>query len=522
MSDITSGDRISFWIRDVAPLQTRPLGAEKLTADVVVVGGGLAGVSVAYSLQLEGRSVILLEDGCIGSGETGRTTAHLMSALDDRYYNIKKLFGEDGAKLAAESHKAAIDIIEANVRREGIHCNFTRLKAYLFEPNFSMGSSQKGVEELVTESEAAFQAGISNRLVDRAPIKDYDTGRCIEFDDQGEFHPMRYLLGLTDAFIRRGGKVFTHTHAVEMKGGKQAYVTTSDGGRIDCADIVVATNTPVNDRVTMHTKQEGYRSYVICTRVPKGYVTKALFWDTEDPYHYARTTPLNESEDLLIIGGEDHRTGQNKDYTLPYQRLYDWGKQRWPMMSRTIEYQWSGQVWEPVDLLGFIGHNPHDASNVYIVTGDSGTGMTHCTIAGKLITDQIQGRTNPWEKLYDPSRLKVRGMKDYLEGNLNTGAQYLRFFSGSDQVNDIEEIPKDCGAIIRNGIHFCAVYKDEKGQVHSRSAVCPHLKGLIQWNPDEKSWDCPAHGSRFDRFGKVMEGPANEDLHPPGFQVTSR
>lgn len=514
MSDITSGARISCWYKDVQPFATEPLGNRQLKADVCVIGGGLAGVSSAYMLQREGKSVVLLEDGFIGSGETGRTTAHLMSALDDRFYEIQKLFGKDDSIRAGESHRAAIDTIEEFVKTENIDCEFTRITGYLFAPSaheVSVKERNEHLDLIRKEHTAAIESSVENKLVEKAPIWNFDTGMCLEFPNQGEFHPLKYLNGLTQAFIRRGGKVFTGTHADEVKGGSNAYVTTVGGGKIQCDHIVMATNTPVNDRVTMHTKQEPYRSYVVCCTLPKGSVAKALFWDTLDPYHYVRTTNFSETEDLLIVGGADHKTGQADDYEAPFKDLYQWAKDRWPMISDKIQYAWSGQVWEPVDLLGFLGHNPHDHDNVYIITGDSGTGMTHTTIGGRIITDMIMGRKNPWASLYDPSRLKITS--DLIKGNLNVGAQYLKWCSGSE-VPDIEDISYGNGAVMLKGLHYVAVYRDEKGIFHEMSAVCPHLKGIIRWNPAEKTWDCPCHGSRFDRFGKVVTGPSNEDLHP--------
>jgi nitrite reductase/ring-hydroxylating ferredoxin subunit len=252
-------------------------------------------------------------------------------------------------------------------------------------------------------------------------------------------------------------------------------------------------------------------TYVIGAPVPRGSVTTALYWDTGDPYHYIRlVTGIDTGHDLLVVGGEDHKSGQADDIEERHPRLEAWARERFPSMGE-VTHQWGGQVMEPVDGLAFIGHNPLDADNVYTVTGDSGNGMTHGTIAGMLITDQILGRHNPWESLYDPGRITLRASAEYAKEAVNTVAQYADWVTKGD-VGSVDEIEKDSGAVIRRGVAKLAVYRDPTGALHERSAVCPHLGCIVAWNPAEKTWDCPCHGSRFDKFGEVINGPANVGL----------
>jgi len=269
---------------------------------------------------------------------------------------------------------------------------------------------------------------------------------------------------------------------------------------------------PVNDRIVMYTKLEPYRTYVITCKVPKGSVPAALYWDTEDPYHYVRTTPdmTDNAYDLLIVGGEDHKVGQSHDFEVRYQNLFNWTKERFPIVEK-IEDKWSGQVIEPVDDLAYIGRNVSYYKNVYICTGDSGNGMTHGTIAAILIPDLILGVKNPWEKLYAPSRKPVHELAEFFKHNLNQQVYYKKWFTASD-IQDIEDLKPCSGAVMRDGLTKVAVYRDHSGLLHTCSAVCPHLGGIVGWNDNEKTWDCPIHGSRFDPYGKVMNGPANCDL----------
>jgi len=510
-----SGQTTSIWLASSEEIPSDGNLTKDASADVCIVGAGIAGMTTAYLLAREGKHVVMLDDGPIGGGMTSRTTAHLVNALDDRFYELERLHGEKGSRLAAESHSAAIDRVEAIVKEAGIDCEFERLDGYLFVPP---GESK---EQLEDELKATHRAGLVGvEMVERAPIKDFDTGKCLRFPRQAQFHPLKYLRGLARSIRRDGGQIFTGTHASEIEGGKTAHVKTTSGYVVKCAAIVVATNTPVNDRFAIHTKQAPYITYVIGARIPRDSVTRALFWDTPDPYHYIRVesvtekikdTGETEEYDLLIVGGEDHKTGQKDDAGRRFAALERWTRTRFPMIEK-IEFQWSGQVMEPVDALAFIGRNPLDEENVFIATGDSGNGMTHGTIAGILLTDLIMGRENEWATLYDPTRKTLRALPEFASENLNVAAQFVDYVTGGD-VDSAAEIKPNEGAIIRHGLKKIAAYRDESGVLHERSAVCVHLGCIVDWNSKEKTWDCPCHGSRYDAYGKVFQGPANRNLN---------
>lgn len=507
--DLTSGYSHSFWIDSVPALRFDSLQSD-LEADIVIVGAGLAGLSVAYCLAERGRNVVVVEDGFVGSGESGRTTAHIVNALDDRYTEIEKYHGEDGSRLAAESHTAAIDFIERTVRTENIDCDFQRLNGYLFL------HESDDIKTLREELEATKRAGIQTQLIDQAPGINA-TGPFLVFPNQAQFHPLKYMHALAKCIVEKGGKIYTQTHVDEVR----KHRVVAGGYTIKANHIVVATNTPINDIVTMHTKQFPYRSYVIGAAIPKDSLPTALWWDTGDqnskwitmPYNYVRLQQFNEQFDLLICGGADHKTGQADEEDIReeerYSILEDWARKKFPSITDVI-YRWSGQVIEPLDSLGFIGRNPGD-NDIYIVTGDSGNGMTHCTIAGMLVSDLINDKPNPWEKLYSPSRITMKTAGDYLKEVGNMAAQYADLVSRGD-LEAARDLKAGEGGILAVGLKKIALYKDPGGSLHAYSAICTHLGCVVQWNGEEKSFDCPCHGSRFTCEGKVINGPAATDL----------
>jgi glycine/D-amino acid oxidase-like deaminating enzyme/nitrite reductase/ring-hydroxylating ferredoxin subunit len=508
---ITSGTNLSLWLDTAPEIKFKPLNGNK-DVDVLVIGGGIAGLTTAYCLLKEGKKVVLVEDGNIGSGESGRTTAHLTCALDDRYYSLEKYFGEDGSKLAAESHTAAIDFIEQTVRKEKIDCDFKRVDGYLFlDPTDKPDSLEK-------ELEATHRAGLKTQKLGSTPVlKNGGSMSCLKFPAQGQFHILKYLQGLSDAVIAMGGEIYTGTRVENIDKTK----VEANGHTILATDVVVATNSPINDWVQMHTKQYPYRTYVIGMKIPAGSIKPGLWWDTGNqeakwtvkPYHYARIENLDAQNDILIVGGEDHKTGQadHEDVNEEdrFEALIYWTQKHFPVTGE-IAYKWSGQVLEPVDSLAFLGKNGGD-ENIYIITGDSGNGMTHGTLGGMIVTDLIMKRKNPYAELYDPNRITLRTGGDYLRENLNMAAQYFDWVGDGD-VKEVKDLVPGTGGIFSSGLKKYALYCDEHKKIHTYSAVCTHLGCIVKWNNEEKTFDCPCHGSRFTCNGVVVNGPAVTNL----------
>lgn len=486
--------------------QTQPL-TQDLNIDVCVIGASIAGLLCALELAERGRSVVLLERDAIASGDTGMTTAHLTALLDTRYFALAKMHGVEAARTVAASHIRGIAHIERVANSHVIDCGFRRVSGFL------CASNEAQAEQLRREGAAATEAGISCELVRRAPLA--NLGPALHVPYQAEIDPLAFVAGVVDALERLGVLIYAPVTVQEFdpaSASDQVGLRTSDGRSIRASQVIVATSTPINDVTVLHTKQAAYRTYAIAAEIAEQ--EAALCWDLEDPYHYVRTAlDARSRRPVLIVGGEDHRVGQDLDATQHWSRLEDWLREHFPAAGAVVN-QWSGQVIETSDGLAYIGKNPGQ-ERVFVVTGTSGNGFTYAALAAEVIADLIEGKDNRFAEIYDPARKpsSLSAIATFVRENLNTAEQYTDWLGPSD-IAKVEDIPNGEGAVLRRGLTRVAVYVDDVGLSHELSATCPHLGGVVAWNPAEKSWDCPCHGSRFDCYGKVLAGPAVSDLKP--------
>ena len=506
----------SLWTKD-GPAIDAPTLAGDASADVVVVGAGIAGLSTAYELARLGRSVIVIDRGRVGRGMTARTTAHLASELDDYYFKLIEVHGEDQARRYHESQVAAINRIEAVCRDEAIDCQFRRLDGYLIP------SEEGGIELLQQEFEACRAIGVEVEWVERAPVPGFDTGRALRFANQGRFHPTRYLAGLARAIAMHGGRLFADTAYVDHReDGDTVTIETEGGARLTASAAVFATNSPVNDTVKLHTKQTPMRTYAIAGRVPKGAVPDALVWDTLEAYHYVRIQEAGDGEDWLIVGGEDHRSGEASDMDRRIGALAEWTRRRYRGFD-AVECSWSGQVLETTDFMPFSGPNPGDA-RIYVHTGDSGQGITNGVAGALTIAPLILGEDSRFAKVLDPSRkpAALPALKEFVSGVAGAAKNLAEHVIPGSAEPDDEPEPGEVasadalapgeGGIVREGAGKIAAYRTPDGRLIRRSAACTHLGCVVHWNPFEQCWDCPCHGSQFAPDGAVLNGPALKPL----------
>ncbi|WP_413585121.1 FAD-dependent oxidoreductase [Bdellovibrio sp. HCB274] len=494
----------SLWQKEIAMPQL-PRLQNSIETDVCVVGAGIAGLLTAYELLQQGFKVVVIERGPLAKDETGFTTAHLSDAIDDGFAHILRIHGLEKLRLFYQSHRAAIQLLEDIVKTENIDCDFKRVNGYLFL------SPDKEPSYLAQELDAALQAGAEGVKISTDFTESFfNMGTALRFENQAQLHPLKFISGLVRAILSKGGQIFEHSNAEYFHEGRNTYVKVTDDYKVECKSIILATNGPTTTN-KIYFKQAAYRTYCIGFKVRRNSIPSALYWDTAESYHYIRTNPSvhdNES-DILLIGGEDHRVGEGHPEKA-FQNLVDWAQERLGTHLSEPVVAWSGQILEPVDGMAFIGRSP-GRKHTYLITGDSGHGFTHSAIASKLITGLIQGKEMELAKIYDPNRFAIKAMKDYISENANTIQQYADWVLPHDAV---ETLKPDEGCVVNHGLKRIAVYKDPEGRTFKMSAVCTHLGGVVKWNSTEKTWDCPCHGSRFNKYGACLHAPATADLKP--------
>lgn len=487
----------SVWIETTPPATFPRLDGDHI-CDVAIIGGGITGLTAALLLTQAGKKVVLVDSGQIGYGVSGYTTAHLTIMNDTRYQDVIKDFSDQQAVLVADSSWVALERIASFVAQLGIECDFERVSGYLY--------TETPADEPLLHDEiaAAAKAGVKAEWVAESPLP-FPIHRAIKVANQAQFNPLPYLYALARAVEAGGGVVYEFSHVESVEGGEPCQVKT-ERGTLSAAAVIIATHMPIND-LYLFAKAEPYRSYVLGVRV-NGEVPHGLFWDTADPYHYTRRT-RDALGEVLVVGGEDHKTGHEEDTEQRFASLEQYVRAHYDV--REIAYRWSAQLYEPTDGLPFIGEYPL-RPNVYAATGYSGNGMTFGTLAGMMLADQIQGVANPYRDLYSINRLKpVAGVPSMIKAGLDEAVRFVadRFKSDADETS---EILLGEGRLMKVDGEQAAVYRDERGVLHTLSPVCTHLGCIVQWNTAEKSWDCPCHGGRYSATGEVMEGPPSKNL----------
>ena len=499
-------DTTPYWYQKLAKPRFPRLAAN-LSVDVVVIGGGITGVTAAHLLKRAGRTVALVEREKFGAGDTGHTTAHLTYVTDLRLRDLVKYFGEDHARATWEAGDAALHQIHHLTDQEKIDCDFAWVPGYLHAPAWSE-AAKKEEQRLEEEAELAVQLGFAAKFEDRVPFMQRPG---IRFANQAKFHPLKYLGGLLRTIPGEGSHVFQDS-AVESVEDEPLRIT-ANGREIRCQHLVIATHVPLQGltgtvkAALFQTKLAGYTSYAIGAKAPRGKVPVASYWDTAEPYHYLRVEE-GRTQDYIIFGGADHKTGQSAD---PGQHFADLERKLFHLLPEAkVDHRWSGQVIETNDGLPLIGET---APKQFVATGFAGNGMTFGTLGAMMARDHIVGRRNPWQDLFSAHRKKLRGGTwDYLKENKDYPYYYLKDRLATPEAKSLRAIKRGHGKIVMVNGQRAAVSRDEDGKLTIKSAMCSHMGCVVRWNDAEKTWDCPCHGSRFHATGKVFAGPAEADL----------
>lgn len=493
---------LSYWIDSTPPTSYAPAPSE-LDVDVAVLGGGIAGLSIARALKQEGRTVAVVEAARIAQGVTGNTTAKITASHGRLYAYLLRTFGDERARQYAASQQAAIEQIVRTVEAEGIDCDLVRTPSYVYTED------PAEVDALREEADAAGACGLPASFTTDVPLP-YAVAGAVRYDDQARFHPRKYLLHLAAGLPGEGSHVFEETRALDVDEGTPCTVTT-DRGVVRARDVVVATHVPFLDRGLYFARQFPVRDYVMAAPIDRERAPDGMFLSTESPTHSVRVTE-DAGRTLLIVGGEGHPPGRADDTAERYDRLETWTRERFGTGEST--HCWSAQDYTSTDRVPFIGRFWPGAKRLWVATAFGAWGMTNSAVAGMVLADLVTGQDNAWAALYDPGRLTPVGPKvrSFAKENVAVAKELASGYLSPGDAGSPDELAPGQAAVIRTGLTKTAVYRDPDGQTHAVSARCTHLGCIVAWNAAETSWDCPCHGSRFDVDGAVLQGPAVQPL----------
>jgi glycine/D-amino acid oxidase-like deaminating enzyme/nitrite reductase/ring-hydroxylating ferredoxin subunit len=492
----------SIWADIRVAADAQPLGGDA-RCDVAVIGSGIAGLSTAYELSERGLSVIVIDRGKIAGGMTSRTSAHLAPLCDDLMSEMKKLKGIEQSKLFYQSQAAAVDRIEDIQKKYNIDCDFRRLDGFLFQGN---GMPADVIDQ---ELDVVREVGAPVHRLMGVPFTGCENRHTLQYPQQATFHPLKYLAGVAEVIVKNGVRLICDTPVEDVLEETGAVTIKTARGTIRAGQAVVATNSPISDRFALQSKMAPYRTYVIAFAIKAGLLPDALYWDTEEPYHYVRVQPDCDGQDFVLVGGEDHKSGAADDADKRFERLEHWVRPLIPKLG-DVTHRWSGQVLDTIDYAGFIGRDS-GSKYIYVATGDSGQGLTHGVMGAMLNTSLILDGKSPWTEVYAPGRTPMRAAKNFLSENFTAVKNFAEYVAPGE-VDSVEALKPGCGGIVRQGLKKLAAYRDTDGDLHVRSAACTHLGCHLHWNSFEICWDCPCHGSMFDVNGEPINAPAISPL----------
>lgn len=495
----------SYWIDSTKNmLNEYPALTEDIKADVAIVGGGIAGITCAYLLGKEGLSVTVLEADRIAHGTTGRTTAKITSQHNLIYHKLIKQMGVERAKQYADANETAIKEIKALSESLKIDCDFIDgQSAYLF------AESDEFIQAVQDEADAAVKLGIGAFYLDAVPLPLTVKG-AVRFDGQAQFHPLKYALALAKAFADDGGKIYEKTRVTEVDHERGLSLTTESGNKITADKVIMASHYPLWNKHGMYfTRLYQERSYCLAVKIAEQY-PGGMYLNVEDPARSLRSQKTPE-EELILVGGAQHKAGQCEDTWKKYEELFDFAHSFFTVTD--LPYRWSTQDCMTLDGVPYVGKYAEDIPNLYIATGFGKWGMTNSMASAMLLRDLIVREDSPWKDVYSPSRgTNTSSAITFVTENFNVAKNLI---GGKLQSNaDGKEIDLQVGegkAVELYGKRAGAFRSDE-GALYIVNTTCPHMGCELNWNTAERTWDCPCHGSRFSYDGKVVEGPAVKDL----------
>lgn len=492
----------SPWQTDLPTVTQKPtLNSDEKVFDCAIIGGGITGLTTALLLQQKGKQTVIAEAHTIGFGTTGGTSAHINTFADTTYAEAESAFGEEGAKLFAEAITGGFQLIKKNIDTLRIDCDYAPRTGYLYAEN------DDEVKQLADICQGALKAGVAVQYTSEVPTP-VNFKQALAFGGQAQFHPLKYLKGLQSAYLEAGGTILENTQIETVKTENDIHTIIAAGRQIQATAVVYATHMPPNINV-FNFQCAPYRSYVMAVKLKSGKYPDALIYDSQEPYHYVRTHAI-DGEVLLLVGGLDHKTG-HEDPQKAFEELEKYIRKYYNVSS--VKYQWSSQYYVPVDGLPYIGQMPLAAEGIYCATGYNGNGMMLGSVAGQILSDLVAGQESRFEKLFDPGRIKpADSFSEFVKENADVAYHFVADRFGIHETDSLKRLDNGQGKLVEVDGKKIAAYKDGNGTIHSLSPVCTHAACIVNWNSEEKTWDCPCHGARYDIDGNVLTGPATKAL----------
>lgn len=491
----------SYWLASVQIPQFEQLSGD-IDVDVAIVGGGIVGIASAFALKQSGLKVTVVEAAKVFHGTTGHTTAKLTAQHDIIYSTINTNMNLESAQQYADANKAALVAVDEAIKQNNIQCDFSWQPAYVFTQN------DNEIQKIQDEAKIASDLGFAATYLEEIPLP-IKVKAALRFDNQAQFHPLKYLIAVANLIPGNGSHIYENTMALDIQTENGYTITTNKGYSIKAPNVIIATHYPFYDgNGIYYSRIHPVKSYAIGITI-KDKFPGGMYITSEDPGRSFRSTPLANGEELVIIAGEHHNTGQGGDMNTHYKNLIDTANSVFELSE--VLYRWSAQDYTSLDKVPYIGSLTSNSPGLYVATGFRKWGISTSIAASLILKDYIMGKENPWAPVFNPSRAEPVATPEKFE-TLKTNITNALRESIQMQIEDDSDIkPGEARIVDINGKKYGA-YVDNNGKQHIIDITCTHMGCTLQWNSAEKSWDCPCHGSRFTYDGKILESPAKKPL----------